>query len=148
MYADDMYNEFGRYDFDKAEQREAQFVAQYGQQALDEIENISQNKWQGTKELQELQKSRKVLEPYWQLSDHVWDDKPDIKFLWDNDPQLSNAFFQWQTLVGQDSKKAKRFLLEQPHAATLVEYGKRLAIMKKRFKLQNPDVAEALKIFY
>jgi len=148
MYSEDMYDEYGNYNFYEADNRETAFVQKYGQEALDEIDNVSIAKWAGTDIYQQLLQSRKALEPYWQLSSHVWDDSPQIKNLWDNSPEMMQAYNKWQTLLYSDALEAKKFLLSQPQAMILVQYAKKLAIMKRQLKYSNPEVAQALKTFY
>jgi hypothetical protein len=148
MYSADMYDEFGDYNFAEADRREKLFEQRYGKNAVNYVRDYSTSKWNEPAALKELRAARNTLDPYWDLANQVWNDNPDIKLLWENTPELQEAFDRWQMLLYQDARTARQFLLSQPHAATLVQYGKRLALLKKRYKYQNPEAALALNKFY
>lgn len=71
VYGDDVVDEFNNYDFDKAQERRELFTQQYGQEALDYIEDYSGSKWDKPEELRLLEEAYKVLRPMWGVHDIV-----------------------------------------------------------------------------
>ncbi len=133
-----MLDQYGNYDFAKADAMEKAFVQKNGQAALDYVEKYSSSKWDEPTEYQELKAARKSLESYWQIESQVFSDRPDLQTIYN----------EWQTLLQQDSRTARKYLLTHPEAAAIVQRGKMVELTKKRMKLSNPQVALLLKKYY
>jgi len=72
MYAEDMYDEFGNYDWDEMDRRKVMFVKRYGEEALKYVEDFMGAKWDNApEEYNQLILARKILKPYWDIADNV-----------------------------------------------------------------------------
>jgi hypothetical protein len=71
MYSEDMTDEFGNYNFDKAEEVRNYISQKYGQEALQYVEDYMGVKWDAPNEFNELQVAKKVLKPYWAVQNQV-----------------------------------------------------------------------------
>jgi len=136
MFAPDMYDQYGNYDFDKADQVENGFVQTYGQDALDEVESLGTSKWAGTPEMQELNESRKLLQPYFQIETQVWNQYP---------PELKQMADQIAVTERTNERQARQMLFKYPQ---IVYIRKQIALLKQRLKRSNPQIAQALNTFY
>jgi hypothetical protein len=136
MYAPEMYDQFGKYDFEKADIVEDWFVRTYGQDALDEVSSIGTSKWAGTPELVAYNEAQKTLTPYFQIEDMVWAELP---------PNIKMIVDQIEILERKDPTQAKKMLYQYPQ---IVYARKQIALMKKQLKFKRPDIAQALKTWY
>lgn len=71
MFTDDMYDEFGNYNFELADTRRQWFLDKFGQDAVDYIEDYMGVKWDAPLEYTALKQARKVLKPYWDVATDV-----------------------------------------------------------------------------
>lgn len=71
LYGDDMYDQYGNYDFAKAADREQLFIQKYGQESLDYIKEYMGSKWEETPQYQELRYARQILKPYWEIQTDI-----------------------------------------------------------------------------
>ena len=145
MYAGDMTDPFGNYNFEEAERRERLFVEQFGQDALDYIEEFRGAKWNEPMPMQMLREARKTLEPYWQIVSEVWASySPEAR-------QLSERA---RILKREDPRAEKRLLFETRDSngnllgPQVLAARKWIALMQRRWKRDNPDAARMLRIFY
>ena len=145
MYAGDMTDPFGNYNFEEAERRERQFVDKFGQGALDYIEEFRGAKWDEPMPMKMLREARKTLEPYWQIVSEVWASySPEAK-------QLSERA---RILKREDPRAEKKLLFETRDSngnllgPQVLAARKWIALMQKRWKRDNPDAARMLRIFY
>ena len=145
MYAGDMTDPFGNYNFEEAERRERLFVEQFGQDALNYIEEFRGAKWDEPMPMKMLREARKTLEPYWQIVSEVWASySPEAK-------QLSERA---RILKREDPRAEKKLLFEAKDAngnllgPQVLAARKWIALMQKRWKRDNPDSARMLRIFY
>ncbi len=136
MYSDDMFDEFGVYKFEEADRREKSFIQQYGQGALDYVEEFMGAKWDEPIALKVLRESRRVLEPYWEIENQVWARYP---------PELKKISEQIKILENTDPRQAKMLLMQNPG---IMMARKLIAMQKKMLKMQNPDIQWALNTFY
>lgn len=137
MYGTDMRDEYGEYDFEKAEINEAAFVAKYGQKALDYVNEWRDRGWKGTPELQLLEQVRVMLKPYWDIEEQEWAKS--------NVPNLRGISDAIDKLKETNEQKARLELYRYPQIAFI----KRQILLKQRlFKLQHPEIAQYLKLFY
>ena len=136
MYSNDMYDQYGNYRFDLADQREEQFVSMYGQSSIEYIQSFGGIKWEEPQELKMLRQARQVLKPYWDIETKVWEQMP---------PQLKQVADQISNLENYNPTEAKRLLVQYPQ---IVMARRRIAFLKKQLKMQNADIASALRMFY
>jgi len=136
MYSPEMYDQYDRYNFEEADKRETMFVQQYGQEALNEIENASLAKWEGTSELRQLQEARKILEPYFELENQMWRQYP---------PELKSMSDQIKIIENTDPRRAKMMLAKSPQ---IVMIRTMIASQKQRMKATNPQIKSAINMFY
>jgi len=136
MYSPDMTDEFGNYRFEEADRREAFFVQKYGEQALDYVEKYMGAKWEEPTAVKMLRQARKILEPYWNIENQIWANFP---------PQLKQIANQIQIMERADPNQAKRMLFQYPQ---IVMARKQIALYRKQIKMVNPDIANALRMFY
>ena len=145
MYAGDMTDPFGNYNFEEAEIRERQFVERFGQEALDYIEEFRGAKWDEPMPMKLLREARKTLEPYWQIATEVWKNY---------DPQARQLSERAKILKREDPRAEKKLLFEaqaqdgSPLGIQVLTARKWIAIMQRRWKQQNPEAARMLRIFY
>ncbi len=139
MFSPDMYDQYGDYNFNLADQKEKFFIQKYGQRALDYVEEYTGSKWDEPANVKILKQARTILEPYWQVENQIWGQFP---------PQLQQIAGQIEVIennYGIGSPQAKRMLFQYPQ---IVWARKMIALQKKRMKLSNPDIANALRMFY
>lgn len=136
MYSPDMYDQYGNYNFNLADQKEAYFIQKYGQKAVDYIQDISSTKWDEPMPMKILREARSVLEPYWDIENQVWSQFPQ---------ELKQVADQISMVERQDPDQAKRMLFQYPQ---VVWIRKQIAQRRKFLKQQNPSVAQALRMFY
>jgi len=139
MYAPDLYDQYGEYQFDLAAQRKEQFVRQYGQAALDYVEDFMGLKWQDTPELQDLAMARDALKPYWKAESDVWAQYP---------PMVKQESDRIAILEQQNPIEGKRALFRSQFGKLIMMARKMVAIEKKRTKMKNPEIAMYLKKYY
>ena len=139
MYAGDMVDRFHNYNFEEAERRERLFIAQYGQGALDYIEAFRGAKWDEPLPLRLLKDTRKALEPYWQIADEVWSNFP---------PEAKQVSKEFDIRNRADERDAKAFLWQSQMGPQVLAARRWIAIMQNQWKLQNPDAARMLRVFY
>ena len=134
-FGSDMYDEYGNYNFEEADKRDRQFVQQYGQGAVDYIEEYKGVKWDKPASLIALEEARATLQPYWDIESKTWAQHPELKPMADEIKALEKT----------DPDKAKRMLKAYPQ---ILYIRLRIAEMKKAMKSRNPDIDQALKLFY
>ncbi len=136
MSSPDLYDEFGNYKFDLADTRRQQFVRQYGQDAMNYIEEWAGTKWQEPDELKVLRQAQQLLRPYWNIENQVWAKYPA------GTKELANRI---AVLEQTDPLGARRLLIQHPE----ILYGRKvIAIERKRMRLSNPAIRQALTMFY
>jgi hypothetical protein len=142
MFAPDMWDEFGRYRREEAAKREREFLARFGQAALDYIEQYSADRWlDEPKVLKVLKQAREVLRPYWRISDLVWSMYPSgLKSLSDRIQQMEEA--TWNPSL---QRRAKMLLRRYPQILRAREL---IATYRKRMRDTNPAIRWAIDTFY
>src|SRR3990167_7657897 len=129
MFAPNMYDEFGEYRFDVAEQKEQEFVKKYGQQALDYIEEYQSARWlDKPAELKMLEQAKDVLRPYWQIEDQIWALYP---------PQMKLVSDQIKLMERTDPERARLFLRRFP---AILRARDLIATYKKQMREGNPVI--------
>ena len=136
LYSPDMYDEFQRYNFDEADKRESQFAQKYGQQALEYVKDYSASKWDEPVPMQMWREAKKVLEPYWDIRNRVWSQYP---------PELRGIADRIDIIERTDKLAGRRALMQYPQ---IVWARKQIAQQQKLLKVQNQNVANALRVFY
>ncbi len=135
LYADDMYDEFGNYNFDLADVRKTQFQQQYGKDALtyiEEYQGIKESDLPGEYKL--LQNVRRMLRPYWEIEDTIWSMYPStVKALSDQIYLLENT----------NPVLAKKML-----TPAILRARNLIATYKKKMRDSNPLVRIAFDTFY
>ncbi len=137
MYGDQMYDQFGNYQFDLIDAMRQQFVAQFGQemfQYVEDYQGIKQNDM--PPEYDMLKQAQAILKPYWQVENQIWSQFP---------PQMEEVANQIDMLERTDKIQAKRMLFQYPQ---IVYARKQIALMKKQIKLRSPEISQALAMFY
>lgn len=72
LYSDDMYDEFGDYRWDVAEERKKQLKMQLGNEMYNYVEEYQNLKYEDfPEEYKELAKAKIILKPYWQVRDNL-----------------------------------------------------------------------------
>ncbi len=138
LYGSDMYDQYGNYDFDLADKRRGEFLQQYGQDAMNYI-----NEYYGLKDEQMpveyrlLQRAREILKPYWAITDYVWSDNPQLKEIWDS-------------IASLDEREQLKVLRSLPseQSIPILHKRKQIALLQKKMKANNPRMATVLKMFY
>jgi hypothetical protein len=135
VYDGALSDDFGNYDYAKAEQRKQEIAAKYGAETF---QYIQQRLAMGHKDdppaLQALRQARETLKPYWQIQDQAWAAYPREKAI--ND--------QIVMLEATDPDQAKRALRRYPR---IVAIRKRITQMKKQMRLRDRNIDAAL-VFY
>ena len=93
-------------------------------------------KWEEPTAVKMLRQARKILEPYWNIENQIWANFP---------PQLKQIANQIQIMERADPNQAKRMLFQYPQ---IVMARKQIALYRKQIKMVNPDIANALRMFY
>lgn len=137
MYAPGIYDEFGNYNYDVAEQRKEQFRNKYGQEMVDYVdEAIGLSRINEPPELKLLRYAKEVLKPYWGVQDYVWAKYPqEVKMMSDAIDKLEKT----------DPEKAKLALQKYPQ---ILYIRKTILEMKKAIKEKDTRIPGALKMFY
>lgn len=137
MFSLDMYDEYGNYDFNKAEQKEQEFLTKYGQQALDYIEEYSGARWMDKPvELKTLEQARDTLRPYWQVADQIWSMYP---------TELKTLSDQIMLMERTDPDRARAVLRRYPQILRAREL---IARQKKQMRSTNRTIDMAFRMYY
>jgi len=137
MYSPDMVDEFGNYRFDEADVRRQSFIAKYGTQSLDYIEELLDiRRRDEPPAMQALREARVILRPYWDIESQIWARYP---------PQLQQIASQIMILERTDPIAAKQLQMRYPQVLYI---RRQIALLRKQMKSRNPDIAEALRLFY
>lgn len=138
IYSDDMIDEFGEYKYEEADKRKALFVKQFGQTNLDYVERMFGSKWEAgePEELRILRQAREILKPYWEIESSMWARYP---------AQLKQVSDQILQIERTNPQQAKAMLFRYPQ---IVAIRTQIAKYKKLVKERNPQVAQALQMFY
>jgi predicted GNAT family acetyltransferase len=137
MYGDDMYDQYGNYLFELADQRERGFISKFGQAALDYIDSYQGSQWlDKPAELMQLEQARDIMAPYWDIVDYVWAMYP---------PELKELSNQITILEMQDPARARQALKQFPQILRAREL---IAMYKKALRDQDPRIAQAYQLFY
>lgn len=136
MFAPGMLDEFGNYKFDEADRREAQFIAQFGQEALDYVQEYSGARWDAPRAYKELRNAQKLLEPYREIDQQVWNQySPELK-------QLSDQIY---ILDDRDPRLARQYLAQYPK---ILWARRQIEIKRRQLRLRYPEIARLLKLYY
>lgn len=137
MYGSDMVDEYGNYRFDEADIRRQSFIAKYGTDALNYIEELLDIRRQDEPPaMQSLREARTLLRPYWDIENQIWARYP---------PQLKQIALQIMILERTDPRAAKQLQMRHPQ---ILYVRRQIALLRKQMKLRNPRMAEALRLFY
>ena len=136
MFSSDMYDQFGNYKFDEADRREQAFIRQYGQQALDYINEYAGARWQEPGAVKLLRQARDILQPYWDIENQVWNQYG---------AELKQVSDQIENVARTDERQAKMMMFQYPQ---IVMARKIIALKRRRMKLFSPEIANALRQFY
>jgi len=137
LFAPDMYDEFGNYLFDEAEQRELAFLVKHGQQALDYIDEYRGSIWlDKPTEVEMLEQARETLRPYWQIADSIWSMYP---------PELRVLSDQIRIMERTEPEKARQMLRRYPAILRAREI---IARYRKQMRDTNPTVQRVYRMFY
>lgn len=135
MFSPVLYDEFGNYKFDDADRVEQALNKKYGFTVRDYVEEYSNTKWKPPEALLVLQETQKLLKPYWDIADQVWAKySPELKSISDR-----------IGIMGIDTPEGKKLLRQNP---TILWARKIIATQKKQIRMRNPQIAQALKMFY
>jgi len=133
----DMYDKYGNYDFDLAEQREADFARTHGQSVMDYIEEYQGSRWvDRPTELKTLEQARVALQPYWNIVDQVWSMYP---------PELKALSDQIQLMERTNPEMARQMLKKYP---AILRSRELIAQYKAQMRKVNPMVSRAYNLFY
>lgn len=137
MYAPDMYDEFGNYNFDLAQEKENQFILKYGQDNLDYIDEYTGFKRKGEPpEMEQLNNAKRVLESYWRLDTVMWKAFPEeVKQIADMIAYYENS----------NNPLAKDLLKKYPQIITIRA---KIAAVKKKWLDANPVAKMYKNMFY
>jgi hypothetical protein len=140
MYAPTMYDQYGNYDFNKADQTEAAFVSRYGASALKYVEDYQSYTRQGMPaEYEALQQAKQIAQPYWDIEDQIWNKYPtQVRTIADQIGALENG-------NTADQYRARQMLRVNP---IIVRIRSMIAMYRKRMKAANPQLANAIATFY
>jgi len=137
MYSPDMFDDYGEYRFDEANRRRDLFVQQYGMDSLNAVEMvIGERRADEPEAVKMLRQARETLKPYWDIERLVWQNYP---------PQLKQISDQIITMERTDPRGAKRVLFQYPQ---IVRARSDVARYRKMLKSRNPQIAQALSLFY
>jgi hypothetical protein len=141
MYGLTMYKADGSYDFDKAAQVEENFIKEFGQDAMDYIDDYRGFKAKDLpKEYQILKTAQKALEPYWAVEDSVLSlYPPDLKTVFDEIKILESSYNKEDQLIAKAIQRSYPQLLR---ARELI------AQMRKQMKQRNPVIRTYYDMFY
>jgi hypothetical protein len=137
MYADNMYDSFGNYDFESADFKEDLFIFQYGQEVRDYIDEYSaRNLLDMPEEYQVMKQDLKKLESYWAISTNIW-----AKY-----PQLKQVHIKIKGLEDSGNKiEARRLSMQNPDTIYLRQI---IETENKKYKYAHPDIALLLSKYY
>ncbi len=137
MFGADMYDNFGNYLFDKAAQKEQQFISRYGQSAMDYLEEYQGTRWADKpKELKILEQAREILRPYWAVTDMVWSMYS---------PALKDMSDQITIMEQNNPEQARKVLKRYPQILRAREL---IAKYKRNLRDRNPMILSAYRMFY
>jgi len=141
MYSPDMYDQFGEYRWDEADKRREKFIQQYGVDAIDYVESlIGERRIDEPEALKMLRYARKVLEPYWEIENQIWAQyPPEYKQISDQARVINRT---------QGEREEKRFLRRHPNGPTIMFARRKVALLRRRLKLRNREIANMLQLFY
>jgi hypothetical protein len=133
MYADSMYDEYGNYDFNRADLIRNTFSPE--QLAYIE-ENLGIKQEDYPEEVKLLKQIQKFLQPYWDIETQVWASLP--KELKDINDQL--------VILGQTNPaREKQILRGYPQ----ILWARRTILKtRKQMREQNPELAYYISLFY
>ena len=139
MYGDDMYTDYGEYDFSKAEEKKKTFIEKFGQSSYEYIEKVNEvNSEDMPKEYQILKKVQSLNKTYFSIPDKVWTavNRPDLK-------QLAEYAAMYEASGRAD--KAKEIYLKVPDVLKI-----KIAIeqAKKSYDQVNPKLKQLRQLFY
>ncbi len=137
LFGDDMWDMYGDYRYEEADRRRDLFIQQFGQEALDYVEEYRGLKYEDLPpEYHQFVEVRKMLRPYWEISARIWSQLP---------PQMKQIADQITILEKTDTSAAKRLQMQYPQ---ILLARRQIALLRKQLKLRNPRMAEALRLFY
>lgn len=137
MYGLDMYDEYGNYRYDVAEQKEAEFLRTHGQAALDYIEEYQGSRWvDRPDELKILEQAKETLRPYWQITDYIWSMYP---------PELKALSDQIALMERTDPERARLVLKKYP---SILRARELIVRYKKAMRDNNPTLLYYYRLFY
>jgi len=139
LYSDDMFDQYGEYRFEEADVRRVAFVKEFGQDKLDYVERVMNLRWDEPPELKMLRDARRLLKPYWDIERQVWAQYP---------PEFKLIAEQIKLLENTDPQQAKVILSRHPAGPAILYARRMIALAKKRLKMVNPQIAQALNTFY
>lgn len=135
VYAPELSDAVGRYDYTEAENRKQAIRAKYGDAVYSYIQQaLAYGQRDDPAGLQELRQARETLKPYWGVEDKYWA----------MHPQLKRVNDQIKYLEATNPDAASRALKRYPG---IVALRKRIAAEKKMMRLRNPRINRAL-VFY
>ena len=137
LFGDDMWDMYGDYRYEEADRKRALFVQQFGQDTLDYVEEYRGLKYEDLPpEYHQFVEVRKMLRPYWEISAKIWSQYPS---------QLKQIADQITILERTNPRAAKQLQMQYPQ---ILLARRQIAILRKRMKLQNLRITEALRLFY
>ena len=137
MYGSDMVDEYGNYRFDEADIRRQSFIATYGTESLNYIEELLDIRRQDEPPaMQSLREARALLKPYWDIENRIWTQYS---------PQMKQIALRIMILERTNPREAKQLQMRYPQ----ILYARRqIALLRKQMKRRDPRMAEALRLFY
>ena len=139
MFADNMYDQYGDYDWDKADIRRSELIAKYGTGLIDYIDTKQGLRWDITPELTVLRNSRIAVRPYYDIADQIWAQYP---------PEAKELSERVAILERTDPYKARQMLYQSPLAPQILYARKLIAYYKRQLRLTDENVSAALDLFY
>jgi hypothetical protein len=132
VFANDLSDDVGKYDYAKAEERKQDILKKYGSGTYQYIQQRMLLNRDDTQSMALLRKARETLKPYWDIQDQVWARYP---------AQLKLINDQIVMLEATDPTAATRALKRYP---AVVQARKLIAQQKKLLRTRNPQVEQAL----
>jgi len=137
LYGTDMYDVYGAYNWDLADERKKQLVAQYGQELLDAVaakRAVKQKDY--PEEYRLLQAAREVLRPYWKIEDDVWAMYP---------PSVKQKHDEYLIAQNRSELEARNIARANPN---IIWAELTIARMKEVYLQRNPTAKYARDMFY
>jgi len=132
-----LYNALGEIDYNERDRRLTALHLEVGEAVWEKLQDwIKERNQRYPFIVRKYYAAQEVLKPYWDIETQVWAQHP---------PELKQLADQIIALESTNPRLAKQYLARYPQ----ILYNRRLiAVYRKQMRLQNPDIAEVLRLFY